>query len=107
VIFCPYCFRNTTTVRGRNSELTERNNITTTGVFSYASRTEPLFACLEYLPVILAVLLFMAFPLYKLLPHASHALSDPEQHRFDMQAETSNVSNPTLVQPGSKLADGK
>ncbi|GAA5961319.1 hypothetical protein JCM8115_001551 [Rhodotorula mucilaginosa] len=80
---------------------------TAEGVFSYASRTEPLFACLEYLPVILAVLLFMAFPLYKLLPHPSHAISDPEQHRFDMQAETSNVSNPTLVQPGSKLADGK
>ena len=81
--------------------------ITTTGVFSYASRTEPLFACLEYLPVILAVLLFMVFPLYKLLPHPSHVISDPEQHRFEMQTETSNVSNPTLVQPGSKTVDGK
>lgn len=39
------------------------------GVFGYASRTEALFGCLEYLPVILAVAIFAAVPLYDLLPY--------------------------------------
>ncbi|GAA5987675.1 hypothetical protein JCM10908_007167 [Rhodotorula pacifica] len=83
---------------------------TAEGVFSYASRTEPLFAGLEYLPVILAVLLFAAFPLYKLLPpkqHTSHVSADEEQHRLAMQAETSNASEPTLVRPGSQMVERK
>lgn len=38
------------------------------GVFGVASRSEALFGCLEYLPVILAISLFAAVPLHDILP---------------------------------------
>ncbi|TKA52154.1 hypothetical protein B0A53_04998 [Rhodotorula sp. CCFEE 5036] len=41
---------------------------TAQGVFGVASRSEALFGCLEYLPVILAISLFAAVPLHDILP---------------------------------------
>ncbi|KWU43223.1 hypothetical protein RHOSPDRAFT_19892 [Rhodotorula sp. JG-1b] len=41
---------------------------TAQGVFGAASRSEALFGCLEYLPVILAISLFAAVPLHDILP---------------------------------------
>lgn len=78
----------------------------TSGVFSYASRTEGLFAGLEYVPVILAVLLFAAFPLHKLLPPAHEATAASvaavdEKPEEGLQPGVSNMSSPTLVRPGS------
>ena len=40
---------------------------TTEGVFGYASSHEPLFATLEFTPVIVSVLLWALFPLERLL----------------------------------------
>ncbi|BGP56001.1 hypothetical protein JCM8202_005143 [Rhodotorula sphaerocarpa] len=79
---------------------------TAEGVFSYASRTEGLFAGLEYVPVILAVLLFAAFPLHKLLPAAHEATAASvaavdEKPEEGLQPGVSNMSSPTLVRPGS------
>lgn len=77
-----------------------------TGVFSYASRTEPLFAGLEYLPVILAVLLFVVFPLHKLLPAPKISTTgmDLEGERLSMDARPSEA---TLVRPGSQSKEMK
>lgn len=77
-----------------------------TGVFSYASRTEPLFAGLEYLPVILAVLLFVIFPLHKLLPAPKIATTARynDAEGADMQTRPSEA---TLVRPGSRSKEMK
>ncbi|GAA5987677.1 hypothetical protein JCM10908_007168 [Rhodotorula pacifica] len=64
---------------------------TAQGVFGFASRSEALFGCLEYLPIILAISLFAAVPLHDVLPYDY----DDEKSFRSSNSRTMSMRQPT------------